>query len=296
MNSLFDPLVSWWHNPLHELHKHGCGLEVCGIHEFISAIILNHQIWGLISAWGAFPLVFVLEKLFPAREIPWLASGWVSDLMHMYEPWLRAFVFGGFIAFVENSPEIAVLRDEVRQLAPIVQFVILLLSTELVFYLVHRVSHCVPFLWEFHKVHHSSTVYYSLMTKRFHIVDLVLFGFPTIASIAFIGAEAEVSFSLLVFRRFMDVYGHSNINSPKLLILFLVTPHYHAWHHSRHDEAVNKNFGRDVVLFDYLFGTAFYPRSMVPTEFGYSECSNNYFVQQLTPFYCLYIKIRRKLS
>ena len=236
-------------------------------------------------AWGSMPVIFLLEKIFPARQSPWLGKGWASDLYHAYEPWLRGAFFGWYISFIEKSIDISFLKTEVRQLSLWWQFLLLLVSTELVFYFMHRLSHKLPWLWEFHKVHHSSTQYYSLMTKRFHILDLALFGFPTLATIAAIGADPVAAYSLVLFRSFMDVYGHSNINSPRVAPFFLVTPHFHAWHHSRHVEAIDKNFGRDMVLFDYIFCTAYYPKNKIPTEFGYPEYPNNYLVQQIMPFY-----------
>ena len=164
------------------------------------------------------------------------------------------------------------------------QFLLVFVMTELVFYVMHRLMHAVPFLWAFHRVHHSSTQYYALMTKRLHLFDEMLFGVPTLSAVLFFSPDPRVAFILVFFRRFMDLYGHSNINGPRFTGYFLVTPHFHAWHHSNHPAAMDKNFSRDTVFLDYLFGTAYYPKGQIPTTFGDPSYTTNYFRQQIQPF------------
>ena len=256
------------------------------MHAFETVILFlkSQDFWQPFSILFSLPIIFTLEKIWPARDSRWLAKGWISDLFHTYEPWLHGTVYGGYIALANQYLVYEPLSGWVQTLHPAIQFLLLFLVTELIFYVVHRMAHKSPILWAFHQVHHSSTQYYSLMTKRFHVLDEMLFAIPTISAIALLGAEAKVAMVMIVFRRFMDVYGHSNINAPKMLIFFLVTPHFHAWHHSRDEAALDKNFGRDMALFDYLLGTAYYPKDRIPLRFGYPDYTNNYLKQQWYPF------------
>jgi sterol desaturase/sphingolipid hydroxylase (fatty acid hydroxylase superfamily) len=89
----------------------------------------------------------------------------------------------------------------------------------------------------------------------------------------------------------MDRYGHSNINGPRFTGYFIGSPHFHAWHHSRAPEALNKNFGRDTVFMDYLFGTAYYPKDKRADSFGDPEFSNNYLVHQTLPFVSIFKRL-----
>jgi sterol desaturase/sphingolipid hydroxylase (fatty acid hydroxylase superfamily) len=82
----------------------------------------------------------------------------------------------------------------------------------------------------------------------------------------------------------MDRYGHSNINGPRWTGYFITTPHFHAWHHSTELRAWNKNFGRDFVFFDYLFGSAFYPKDEAAREFGEPDYPAHIHLQFLKPF------------
>lgn len=248
----------------------------------------------LLSRLWALPLLMVLERSFPTRPIGLFGRGWLSDAFYYLDPWFRPAVFGWVIIRANALLGPEGLVSGFGALPGPMQFLLLLLATELVFYVMHRLMHQLPWLWEFHRVHHSSTQYYALMTKRLHLFDELLFGIPTLCTTLALRPDPNVVFALVFFRRFMDLYGHSNINGPKMTGYFLVTPHFHAWHHSAEPEAFNKNFSRDTVLFDYLFGTAFYPKDRVASVFGEPGYTHNYLRQQIQPFIELARRCRKK--
>lgn len=250
------------------------------------AIIKNLQAFGLI------PLIYILERLFPTRSVRWLPKGWCSDLFHTYEPWIRAAVVSWFVLKLTPLMPDVYPRGIAASLSPWAGFTMALVVSEVGFYFIHRATHALPWLWEFHQVHHSSVEYYSLMTSRFHILDLALFETPNIVLFAWLGIPAEVLMVFGFFRGFMDRYGHSNINGPYFTGYLIGSPHFHAWHHSTLPQAINKNFGRDTVFMDYIFGTAYYPKGIRAYGFGDPTYSSNYFVQQVTPFVTLLRKLR----
>jgi sterol desaturase/sphingolipid hydroxylase (fatty acid hydroxylase superfamily) len=53
--------------------------------------------------------------------------------------------------------------------------ILLFLAYELGYWLNHYLSHRIPFLWEFHKVHHSATVLTPLTNFRVHPVYMCIF-------------------------------------------------------------------------------------------------------------------------
>ena len=53
--------------------------------------------------------------------------------------------------------------------------ILLFLAYELGYWLNHYLSHRIPFLWEFHKVHHSATVLTPLTNFRVHPVYMCVF-------------------------------------------------------------------------------------------------------------------------
>lgn len=249
------------------------------------AIIKKLQIFGLI------PLIYVAERILPTRSVRWLPKGWFSDLFHTYEPWVRAAVVSWMVLKLTPLMPDGYPRGIAASLSLWQSFILALLISEVGFYFIHRATHALPWLWEFHRVHHSSVEYYSLMTSRFHILDLALFETPNILLFAWLEIPAEVLIIFGFLRGFMDRYGHSNINGPYFTGYFIGSPHFHAWHHSTLPEAMNKNFSRDTVFMDYIFGTAYYPKGKRASRFGDPSFSNNYIVQQVTPVVTLWKKL-----
>ncbi|MRD47272.1 sterol desaturase family protein [Caenimonas koreensis] len=248
----------------------------------------------LLNTYGWIALVFLLERLLPTRKIPYLSRGWISDLFHMFEPWIRAFFVGGLVAlavpYAMKLPGTGWLQGQPLWL----NFVVLAIINEAVFYFTHRLMHTVPWLWEFHRVHHSSTTYYSLMTTRFHLLDVIFFGAPYFIAATFLGARAEAVIALSLFQGFVDRFGHSNIRTPHFVAYFIGSPKFHAWHHSNAPEAHDMNFSRDFTFMDYLFGTAYYPKDKIAQDFGDPQFPTNYVQQQLMPFWVLGRKLAGK--
>ena len=135
-------------------------------------------------------------------------------------------------------------------------------------YWLHRFLHTVPFLWEFHKVHHSAKVLNPLTFYRVHPVENILFAFRYALSIgvvsgvfiyffgAFIGVVEIVGVNVLLF--LFSLMGsnlrhsHIKIKYPKVMENFFISPFQHQIHHSTKHS--NKNFGGYLALWDKLFG------------------------------------------
>jgi sterol desaturase/sphingolipid hydroxylase (fatty acid hydroxylase superfamily) len=255
---------------------------------------LDHHdsILSKLRVYGLIPLMLVLERIFPTRPISLLPKGCLSDVFHTYEPWVRAAVVSWLAVTLSPWLSEGYPKGVAAELPLWAGFVLALLVSEVGFYFIHRATHAFSWLWEFHRVHHSSIEYYSLMTSRFHVFDLALFEVPNIILFAWLAIPAEALSYFVFFRGFMDRYGHSNINGPRFTGYFIGSPHFHAWHHSRAPEAIDKNFGRDTVFMDYLFGTAYYPKDKSANNFGDPEFSNNYIVHQTLPFVNLFKRLR----
>lgn len=252
-----------------------------------------------IQAWSKYGWVILLpivERLFPTRPIGLSHKGILSDIFHTFDPLIRpTFVVFGVEALRFLLPNLSngfLKIPSTWQLwthVPIIVFI-----SEFSFYWVHRLTHKLPLLWEFHRVHHSSTSYQSLMTSRFHPVDSLLFAAPYVFLVHALEINLEVVFWFGVFQSFMDRYGHSNINGPRWTGYFITTPHFHAWHHSTDRRAWDKNFSRDFVFLDYLFGSAFYPKNETAKEFGEPGYPAHFHTQFFRPFTELWHRFSKK--
>ena len=154
---------------------------------------------------------------------------------------------------------------------------ILLLSYTLVLFMVsdfsrywlHRLLHSVPFLWRFHRVHHSAEVLNPLTFYRVHPLENFLFGLRyalvtglvTAIFIYFFGAGIRaiefMGANILVFT-FSIVgsnlrHSHIPLSYPKVLEQWLVSPYQHQLHHST--KYLHHNFGSFLAAWDRMFGT-----------------------------------------
>jgi len=84
------------------------------------------------------------------------------------------------------------------------------------------------------------------------------------------------------------MYIHSNINVHSGWLQFVLNgPEMHRWHHAdMDDKSYNKNFSTKIALWDWLFGTAYFPFKDKPKQYGlsYLNFPSNYFKQLIFAF------------
>ena len=126
---------------------------------------------------------------------------------------------------------------------------------DLVFYIYHRLSHRVSFLWAIHMSHHSSQemnfavafrqAWFGPISKIPFFMILPLIGLdPTIVAVA-------GSISTL-----WGIVGHTQIiNKLGPLEIFLNTPSHHRVHHGANKQYIDKNYGNLLIIWDKMFGT-----------------------------------------
>lgn len=136
-------------------------------------------------------------------------------------------------------------------------------------YWLHRLLHAVPFLWEFHKVHHSAKVLTPLTFYRVHPVENLFFGFRYALSIGFVTGVFIYLFGAVI--NILDILGAnalvflfslagSNLRHSHIKIVYssffekiFISPFAHQLHHS--SRYSNKNFGGYLSIWDTLFST-----------------------------------------
>ena len=163
--------------------------------------------------------------------------------------------------------------------------IMLFLAYELGYWINHYLSHRIPFLWEFHKVHHSATVLTPLTNFRVHPVYMcisinILAVFTGLANGAgeYIFGQTTHQYGLsennLILVFFIYLYVH--LQHTQLWISFtgwlghvFMSPAHHQVHHSRDPAHFNKNLGSCLAVWDWLFGTLHIPsKEPEALEFG----------------------------
>jgi sterol desaturase/sphingolipid hydroxylase (fatty acid hydroxylase superfamily) len=151
------------------------------------------------------------------------------------------------------------------------QVAVFLVVSDFLQWCVHNALHRVGFLWTFHKVHHAITTMDFIGNFRFHWMEIVVYKAAQWLPLALLGASGEAAFVVAVFGTFWGDLNHANLDV-RLGPLDRVfnTPRMHLWHHDASDEGgVAKNFGIVLSCWDFLFGTAYWPRDRSPRQLGY---------------------------
>lgn len=123
-------------------------------------------------------------------------------------------------------------------------------------YLWHRINHRIPFLWRFHRVHHSDPQMDVTTANRFHLGEIFLSSALRIPLIALLG----IHFWELVFYETLllaeNQFQHANIGLParldQFLRLFIVTPAMHKVHHSRWQPETDSNYSSLLSVWDRI--------------------------------------------
>lgn len=158
-----------------------------------------------------------------------------------------------------------------------VQLTVAFFAVDFVQWLIHNLMHRVPWFWEFHKVHHSIEALDWLGSLKFHWMEIVLYKSLQYPLMALLGFGYPALFMLAIASTFIGHYNHSNFGlnlGPGKF--FLNGPEMHEWHHVHPDAGpTNRNFGINLSLWDWLFGTAYLPASKAsPSRLGFSGMEN----------------------
>ena len=157
------------------------------------------------------------------------------------------------------------------------QFAVAFLALDFTRYWVHRADHRIPFLWRFHRVHHSSERMDATAGLRMHAVDfLQLSAIPIVLYGVLINTSVLAPWVIpaaLGVGVFFDAFQHANITFDltkpwwRVWHTFFNNPHFHAWHHTRDGHIHDGNYGNTLVWWDRLFGSDV-TQPALPEHFG----------------------------
>lgn len=203
-------------------------------------------------------LCLVLERLFPARQLPrvkgWLLRGALSFLMtgliNALLPLALVAALGGRGLF--NLTGLGVVGGA------LLAFVV----TDFFAYWLHRLMHNVHFVWRWtHQVHHSAERLDIAGAAYFHPLDISLTVALTTVTALALGVSADAA-SLGGFIGFLyAMFQHLNVRTPRWLGYLIQRPEGHSVHHARGLHAYN--YG-NFPLTDLLFGTFRNPPDFMP--------------------------------
>lgn len=224
-------------------------------------------------------LFLVAERLWPWRKQPLLRKGLLSDILYIvfnaeYLGVLLALATAQLIRIYNPEP---LIRWNVMSSAPAwLQFLVLLFTFDFLQWSIHNMLHRVPFLWRFHKIHHSVVDMDWLGNWRFHWAEIIVYRSLLYIPTAIFGFSAPVLFFYGIVNTFIGHYAHANLRIAIGPLRYLLnSPQMHIWHHTHPDSGpINRNFGITLSLWDWIFGTAYMPPGEQPKRLGFDGIEN----------------------
>lgn len=255
--------------------------------------------WGLRQGYSPVPMVFgvttlaalvvtVMERVLP-YQAAWSAShGDVpTDLFYavfsilaaprLFEP----VVLSSLLWVASSSPVIIDIWP--TEWPWLIQLAGAMAIAELGSYWWHRLMHEWGPLFRLHATHHSAPRLYWLNATRFHPLDNVTMYALHVLPLVILGVDESILVGLTVWSLVHGFFQHANIDVRlgPLNYVFSMSE-LHRWHHSTKPAEANHNYGSNLILWDLVFGTFFWPRGRrPPVETGLYDLPS--FPQRVVP-------------
>jgi sterol desaturase/sphingolipid hydroxylase (fatty acid hydroxylase superfamily) len=234
-------------------------------------------------------VVFGLELLFPWRknQSVFRKDFWLDTFYMFFNFFLLNLIIlialSNATANVVNDLLLKVNLDlntfriiDINVLPKFWSLFIFFLVSDFVQWCTHNVLHRVPFLWNFHKVHHSVKEMGFAAHLRYHWMEPIVYKSLLYIPIAIIGGFTAKDVAMVHF--FTITIGHLNHANLGWDYGFLKyvfnNPKMHIWHHAKalpQHLPKGVNFGLTLSIWDYLFKTNYVPFNGKDIELGFSN-------------------------
>ncbi len=270
-----------------------------GYWNYLSSEILypswHNYFWWLI---GISVVVWGLELAFPWRknQAAIRADFWLDGFYMFFNFFLFSLIgynavsnvavaaFSDFLGIfgIENLVAIQVASWPAWS-----QFLLLFVLADFIQWNVHRWLHHSPWLWEFHKVHHSVEEMGFAAHLRYHWMETIVYKSVQYIPLAMIGFGLDDFFILHLVTIVIGHLNHANVKITYGPLKYVLNnPVMHLWHHAKElpEGSHGVNYGISLSLWDYLFGTAYIPNENANEPLGFEQVETfpKTFWQQLT--------------
>jgi sterol desaturase/sphingolipid hydroxylase (fatty acid hydroxylase superfamily) len=155
------------------------------------------------------------------------------------------------------------------------QVILVLLARDFGRFMWHYQGHVVPFFWEFHKGHHSAEVLHPLGVRT-HPVDMFIRNTYTGVGSGLIAGSLIYALGMtygvmsiywvtvcLAIFTVLEIFEHTHVSISfgRTFNRIFYAPYMHHFHHGALPQHMNVNLGitGGLTLWDYLFGTLYWP-------------------------------------
>ncbi len=181
--------------------------------------------------------------------------------VELFEDFLRLFGIENMVAI------------EVQQLPVWAQLLIMFVVADFIQWNVHRTLHKTPWMWEFHKIHHSVKEMGFAAQFRFHFMETIIYKSAQYIPLAMIGFGIQQFIIVHMAGVLIGHLNHANLSWGYGPLGYIFnSPKMHIWHHAKElpaEHPYGMNFGLSLSIWDYLFGTAYIPHDGRDIELGF---------------------------
>ncbi len=211
---------------------------------------------------GGLAFFLLLENVAPYRPSSFSKpKRWMINMgITLFNTLILQLLFAG--AMVATATYVTANRLGVLNmvdLAPWLHVLATVAFMDFMLYIWHLLNHEVPFLWRFHRVHHSDLNMDVSTATRFHIGELAISAVIKISLIFFLGASPMGVFVFEAALVLCAQFHHSSLKVPRWLEavfwIFFVPPSMHRIHHSVVIKERDTNYGTVFSLWDRVLGT-----------------------------------------
>ncbi|WOI52718.1 sterol desaturase family protein [Parvularcula sp. LCG005] len=221
--------------------------------------------WLILGVLTTGPLFIAVEKARPLRRRqPIFRAKWTTDAIYFVVNHLLVGVFAIVTLWIASHAfgwaKIDRVAAWVQAMPLAVQFIVMWLVIDFVFYWGHRAFHEHRLFWRFHSVHHSAEKMDWLASSRLHFLESLFTRSATVLPVYLLGFSDAAIGIYLVYIGIHATLLHVNAD-----ITFgpfehiIVSPKNHHWHHAKEAEGVNKNYASQFAIYDRIFGTYYNP-------------------------------------
>ncbi|MEJ6777063.1 MAG: sterol desaturase family protein [Crocinitomicaceae bacterium] len=247
--------------------------------------------------------VWCLELIFPWRKKQSaIRKGFWIDAFYMF---FNFYIFNLIIFTALSNTTAHLFGDLISSigfsewrlfdfsgLSPLVQFIIYFLVADFIQWSIHQLLHRVPWMWKFHKVHHSVTEMGFSAHLRYHFMENIFYRTGMYIFLGYLfNFKLEHAFFLHGATIIIGHINHANIGWDYGPLKYIFNnPKMHIWHHAKDlpkSHPHGMNFGISLSLWDYIFGTNYIPSNGRDIPLGFDkieEYPTNFFVQQTEGF------------
>jgi sterol desaturase/sphingolipid hydroxylase (fatty acid hydroxylase superfamily) len=238
----------------------------------------------LQSLQGFFMLLIIfipLEMAFALRSSPIPRKHIHQDLIYHFvnsllPQLILASILSVLVAIIKPVYALGIF-SWISSIPLLLRFALAVIIGDIGSYWGHRWSHEIPFLWNFHRIHHQAETIDWLVTSRAHPLDMVFIKLCGVALIYLsglahgsLGQGTGLMSTYLIVGGLWAYFVHANINWRfGRLEQWLASPAFHHWHHSNEShQSIDKNYAAIFPWVDRIFGTLHLPSRRWPASYG----------------------------